>query len=119
MPNAKRAAIMPHVKKKVLPEAMVYTDEYTVYDSLGKEGYQHDRVHHAEEVYVAGDVHTNTIEGFWSLLKRGIGGVYHSVSSKHLQAYLDEYSFRYNHREDPGGMFSAFLSRIEKDAPAS
>ncbi len=48
-----------------------------------------------------------------------IGGVYHSVSSKHLQACLDEYSFRYNHREDPGGMFSAFLNRIEKDAAAS
>jgi transposase len=59
------------------------------------------------------------LQGFWSLLKRGIGGDYHSVSSKHLQSYLDEYSFRYNHRQDPGGMFSAFLNRIEKDAPAS
>ena len=114
LPNAKRATVMPHVKKKVLPEALVYTDEYTVYDSLNREGYKHDRVHHAEEVYVAGDVHTNTIEGFWSLLKRGIGGVYHSVSSKHLQSYLDEYAFRYNHRDDPGGMFSAFVSRIGK-----
>jgi transposase len=117
--NTKRATVMPHVKKKVLPESMVYTDEYMVYDSLGKEGYKHDRVNHAEEIYVAGDVHTNTIEGFWSLLKRGIGGVYHSVSAKHLQGYLDEYSFRYNHRDDPGGMFSAFLRRAEKDAPAS
>ena len=96
-----------------------YTDEYKVYDSLNREGYQHDRVHHAEEIYVAGDVHTNTIEGFWSLLKRGIGGVYHSVSSKHLQGYLDEYSFRYNHRDEPSGMFNAFLGRIEKADPAS
>lgn len=112
----KRATVMPHVKKKVLPESMVYTDEYTVYDSLEKEGYRHDRVNHAEEVYVAGDVHTNTIEGFWSLLKRGIGGVYRSVSSKHLQGYLDEYAFRYNHREDPDGMFSAFLGRVGKAA---
>ena len=119
VPNAKRAAIMPHVKKKVLPEAMVYTDEYTVYDSLNRDGYRHDRVHHAEEIYVAGDVHTNTIEGFWSLLKRGIGGVYHSVSAKHLQGYLDEYAFRYNHRDDPGGMFNAFLNRVEKADPAS
>ena len=45
-----------------------------------------------------GDVHTNTIEGFWSLVKRGIGGVYHSVSRKYLQSYLDEYTFRYNRR---------------------
>ncbi len=117
LPDAKRATVMPHVRKKVLPEALVYTDEYTVYDSLNREGYRHDRIHHAEEVYVAGDVHTNTIEGFWSLLKRGIGGVYHSVSSKHLQSYLDEYAFRYNHRNDPQGMFSAFVSRIEKGDP--
>jgi len=115
VPNAKRATIMPHVKKKVLPEAMVYT----VYDSLNRNGYKHDRVHHAEEIYVAGDVHTNTIEGFWSLLKRGIGGVYHSVSAKHLQGYLDEYAFRYNHRDDPGGMFNAFLNRVEKADSAS
>jgi transposase-like protein len=119
VPDTKRATVMPHVKKKVLPEAMVYTDEYRVYDSLNREGYQHDRVHHAEEVYVAGDVHTNTIEGFWSLLKRGIDGVYHSVSSKHLQGYLDEYSFRYNHRDDPGGMFNAFVGRIGKADSAS
>src|SRR5215203_718746 len=117
--NTKRATVMPHIKEKVLPESMVYTDEYKVYDSLNEEGYHHDRVNHAEEIYVAGDVHTNTIDGFWSLLKRGIGGVYHSVSSKHLQGYLDEYSFRYNHRNDPSGMFSAFLGRVEKaDSPS-
>jgi len=110
--NTKRATVMPHVKKKVLPESMVYTDEYTVYDSLGKEGYRHDRVNHSEEVYVAGDVHTNTIEGFWSLVKRGIGGVYHAVSAKHLQSYLDEYVFRYNHRKDERPMFDTMLSRV-------
>ncbi len=63
---------------------------------------------------MSGNAHTNTIEGFWSLLKRGIGGVYHAVSTKHLQSYLDEYTFRHNHRSDPEGMFSAFLGRIEK-----
>jgi len=56
----------------------------------------------------------NTIEGFWSLVRRGIGGVYHAVSTKHLQSYLDEYTFRYNHRKDGEGMFGAFLARIEK-----
>ncbi len=112
VPNAKAATLMPHVRKKVLPESTVYTDEYTVYDRLNRDGYRHSRVHHAEEVYVAGDVHTNTIEGFWSLLKRGIGGVYHSVSSKHLQSYLDEYAFRYNHRKDERPMFLTMLSRV-------
>jgi transposase len=115
--NTQRKTVMPHVKKKVLPKSLVYTDEYKVYDSLNKEGYQHDRVHHAEEVYVSGDVHTQTIDGFWSLVKNGIRGVYHSVSAKHLQKYLDEYAFRYNHRDEPGGMFNAIVGRIEKEAP--
>jgi len=112
VPNAKSATLMPHVRKKVLPESTVYTDEFTVYDRLKRDGYQHSRIHHAEEIYVAGDVHTNTIEGFWSLLKRGIGGVYHSVSAKHLQGYLDEYAFRYNHRKDERPMFETMLSRV-------
>lgn len=119
VPDTKRKTVIPHVKKKVLPESLVYTDEYMVYDSLNREGYRHDRVNHAQEVYVDGNVHVNTVEGFWSLLKRGISGVYHQVSSKHLQGYLDEYSFRYNHRNDPRGMFSAFVSRIEKGDPGA
>jgi transposase-like protein len=109
--DAKRATVMPQVQKKVLPETTIYTDEYRVYDNLNKQGYRHSRVHHAEEIYVAGDVHTNTIEGFWSLLKRGIAGVYHSVSAKHLQGYLNEYAFRYNHRKDEQPMFISFLDR--------
>jgi transposase len=112
VPNAKSARLMPHVRKKVLPESVVYTDEFTVYDRLKRDGYHHSRVDHAEEIYVASDVHTNTIEGFWSLLKRGIGGVYHSVSAKHLQGYLDEYAFRYNLRKDERPIFDTMLSRV-------
>jgi transposase len=111
--DTKRKTVMPHVHKKVLPESTVYTDEYRVYDNLDKQGYRHSRVHHAEEIYVAGDVHTNTIDGFWSLLKRGIAGVYHSVSSKPLQGYLNEYAFRYNNRrKDERPMFLTMLSRV-------
>ncbi len=117
MPDVRRATVIPHVRKKVLPESMVYTDEYQIYNGLNREGYRRDRVHHREEVYVAGDVHTNTIEGFWSLVKRGIGGVYHSVSSKHLQGYLDEYAYRYNHRKDERPMFLTMLSRVSVPAP--
>jgi len=66
-------------------------------------------------VYVSGDVHINTIEGFWATVKGGLRGVYHGVSTEHLQSYLDEYAFRYNNREAIGrGMFDAFLGRIEK-----
>ncbi len=110
--DTKRATVMPHVHKKVLPETTIYTDEYRVYDNLNKQGFKHSRVHHAQEIYVSGDVHTNTIEGFWSLVKRGIGGVYHAVSTKHLQDYLNEYVFRYNHRNDECPMFLTMLSRV-------
>lgn len=110
-------SLLPHVKTKVLPESVVYTDEWRSYNKLGKMGYQHSRVHHAEKVYVSGDVHTNTIEGFWSHLKRGVSGVYRGVSTKHLQSYLDEYVFRYNNRGDERGLFTAFLDRIEKTPP--
>jgi transposase len=64
-----------------------------------------------------GGIHTNTIEGFWSLIKRGIGGVYHSVSRKYLQSYLDEYSFRYNRRYDLHPMFTSMLERVSKEEP--
>jgi len=115
--DAGEKSLMPHVKTKVLPESVVYTDEWKPYNRLGKMGYHHSRVHHTEKVYVSGDVHTNTIEGFWSHLKRGVSGVYRGVSTKHLQSYLDEYVFRYNNRMDERGMFMAFLERIEKASP--
>jgi transposase-like protein len=61
--------------------------------------YTHRRVNHSAGVYVEGDAHTQTIEGFSSLLKSGLRGTYHSVSAKWLQSYLNEYAWRYNHRE--------------------
>jgi transposase len=111
VPNVSQAALQPHILKRVLPSSTVYTDEYTSYRDLKKQGYDHRRIHHAERVYVSGDIHTNTIEGFWSLTKRGIGGVYHAVSAKHLQGYLNEYAWRYNHRADGRALFSTLLLR--------
>lgn len=87
-----RASIMPIIDERVLPASLIYTDEYKPYNTLAGKGYTHKRIAHAEKVYVVGNIHTNTIEGFWSLLKRGIGGVYHSVSAKHLQSYVNEYA---------------------------
>jgi transposase-like protein len=114
------ATLVKKAKARVLPGAMVYTDEHRSYDGLTKHGYEHDRVAHGQGIYVSGAVSTNTVEGFWSLVQRGISGVYHGVSPKHLQSYVDEYTFRYNHRDVGGrGMFSAFLGRIEKAEPPS
>src|SRR6266567_2845725 len=117
--GTKATDLLPYASKKVLPASTVYTDEFKSYDALEGMGYAHQRVNHAQSVYVSGNVHTNTLEGFWALVKRGIGGVYHSVSTEHLQSYLDEYAFRYNHRDAPGGMFSALLGRIEKAGPGA
>ncbi len=112
VPNVKRATVMPHIIKRVLPSSTVYTDEYAVYKSLPREGYTHDTVEHGAGVYVSGDVHTNTIEGFWSLVKRGISGTHHSVSSKYLQGYLNEYAWRYNFPEADGpAQFGLLLVR--------
>jgi transposase len=98
-----------HVEARVLPEATIYTDEAAAYIPLGAKGYQHKRIHHAAKVYVEGDVHTNTIEGFWSLVKRGIGGTHHAVSAKWLQGYLNEYVWRYNRRDDHRAQFLSLL----------
>ena len=107
-------SILPHVRTKVLPEFVVYTDEAAIYQQLQDMGYDHDWVSHSNKVYVSGDVHTNTIDGFWTHMKRGIGGVYRGVSPEHLQSYLDEYVFRYNNLTNERGMFNAFLDRVEK-----
>jgi len=101
-PELTIAATSALVKEYVLPESVIFTDDASAYNALPRlegMGYQHKRVNHTQKVYVTGEVHTNTIEGFWSLVKRGIGGVYHSVSAKYLQSYLNEYSFRYNRRD--------------------
>ena len=118
-PRTDGRSLLSRVSERVLPASAVYTDEFIAYWNLGKVGYRHERVNHQQKVYVSGDVHTNTIEGFWSLLKRGISGVYHGVSTEHLQSYVDEYVFRYNSRDTEGGMFDAFLNRLTKTSPAS
>jgi transposase len=114
-----KSRLLSPIRTRVLPRTMIFTDEANhFHPALRSMGFQHRRVNHSQGVYVDGDVHTNTIEGFWSLTKNGIRGVYHNVSAKYLQTYLNEYAFRYNRRKSLGkrNMFDAFVSRIEKKA---
>jgi transposase-like protein len=104
--------IYPIISQNVALNSTVYTDEYPVYNRVAKLGYKHLRVNHSAKLYVDGSAHTNTIEGFWSLVKRGIDGVYHAVSPKYLQSYVNEYSFRYNHRKSETPMFQLMLRQI-------
>ncbi len=78
-------------------DALICTDEWWGYNSI-KKLFKHSIVNHKAKEYVRGDIYTNTIEGFWSLLKRGIIGIYHFTSKHHLQKYIDEFVFRYNTR---------------------
>jgi transposase len=112
IPNAKANTLIPIIKESVLSYSLVYTDEFVSYDQLKHNRYFHHKVNHAKKEWAKGGIHTNTIEGFWSTLKRGISGVYHSVSRQHLQRYIDEYSFRYNHRKDEQPMFLTILGKV-------
>jgi len=92
---------------------LVATDEHSGYRHLGKIGYQHSKVSHRRRQYVVGSVHTQTIESYWSLIKRGIMGQYHHVSDAYLPLYLNEFAFRFNNRKDPA-MFEKMLQTVER-----
>ena len=114
VPDVSRDSLLPNIREKVLPSSVVYSDEHSSYDPLKAMGYQYRRIHHGAKVYVVGDVHTNTIEGFWSLVKRGISGANHAVSAKYLQGYFDSYGFRWNHRNDDEAMYGSMANRVSK-----
>jgi transposase len=105
VPDASALSLMRQIEKRVLSESVAYTDEWKSYNRLARSGCQHRRIHHAQEIYAMGDMHTNTIEGLWSLVKRGIARTHHAVSARWLQGYLNEYAWRYNHRDDGQAMF--------------
>ena len=87
------------VREKInAKDAMLITDEYTGYRGMGRV-LPHAVINHSRS-YADGPIHTNTIERFWALLKRGMFGQFHSVSRKHLQRYIDEFCYRYNLRHD-------------------
>lgn len=91
--------LMPIIRQFVKEGSRIYTDEYIGYNSLVESEYSHAVVNHGAKQFVDGDKHTNTIEGFWAQLKRAIFGIYHFVSAKYLQRYVDEAVFRYNSKE--------------------
>ncbi|MFC2041005.1 IS1595 family transposase [Chloroflexota bacterium] len=112
VPDVKRHTLVPFMTNKVSRNAVLYTDTFPSYDHMTRIGYTHLRIAHEAKEYARGKIHTNSIEGFLSLLKRGIGGVYHSVSEKYLQTYINEYGFRYNHRKDEKPMFKTILEKV-------
>jgi hypothetical protein len=121
-----RATVMPNpgvsgpearavVTTLVKAESRLYTDESHIYRGVGGL-YEHRRINHKARVYARGNVHTQTIEGFFSTIKNGIRGAHHAVSRKYLQGYLNEYAWRYNHRDDTEPMFKTLLGLAARSA---
>ncbi len=111
--NVQTKTLTKKILANVKTSAHLYTDEWIGYQEVGKL-YAHSRVNHSQKKYVNGIAHTNTIEGFWSLLKRGIIGIYHFISKKHLDRYLDEFTFRYNTKQlTQKDRFNISLSQCE------
>lgn len=102
IPNVNGTTLRPVLMTHVNPKSALMTDTHGGYYHLGKEFSRHGMVDHGKGEYVRGDVHSNTVEGYFSVLKRGIVGVYHHVSEAHLHRYLAEFDFRYSNREKVG-----------------
>lgn len=96
--DAEAQTLLPIIAKQVEEGSTVFTDGLSIYKNVIALGYGHEAVSHNEGEYVRGQAHTCTIDGYWSLLKRGIVGIYHYVSPKHLHRYCDEFAYRYNTR---------------------
>lgn len=111
--NASELSLLPPIVNNISFDATIYTDELKSYNKLERV-YYHQTVKHGKGEYVRGRVSTNSIESFWALLKRGIYGIYHFTSKKHLQMYVDEFVFRYNTRKSTENeRFNLLLCNIE------
>lgn len=104
-------SIAPFVEKNIVKGSNLMTDEAPVYNEFAR-SYVKGTVHHARREYARGNIHTNSIEGFWGQFKRSVRGTYHFVSKQHLQSYLDEFAFRYNLRNSAVPVFSVLLGRV-------
>jgi transposase-like protein len=98
--TAGRKIIVPIIEKRVDKNATLMTDEYAAYKSLDRE-YHREVVKHSEDEWVRGNANTNSIENAWSLFKRSIVGSFHHIDAKHVSAYLDEFEWRFNGRNNP------------------
>ena len=92
------ADITPNIRKNIRRESAMMTDEAQYYGEVGREFSSHQSVNHSKEEYVRGEAHTNTVEGYYSIFKRGMKGVYQHCAEKHLHRYLSEFDFRYSNR---------------------
>ena len=102
IPNVRRETLHDFIARNVRDEAeVIYTDELQSYLGIADHSTRHETVNHSAEECVVGDVHTNGIEGVWSLFKRSIVGSFHKISVKHIDRYLEELQWRFTNRSNP------------------
>ena len=114
-PDRTKLTLHAKIREFVLPESMIFTDEWALYGGIGREYKGHKRVRHKARIYVEADAGTQNVESFFALFKNSVRGAHHNVSTKYLQHYLDEYAFRWNHRKDDRSLFWTILDRARKD----
>ena len=114
VPNVRRATLEPHIVENVEAGSAISSDELRSYNKLSRLGYNHRSVNHSADEWVRGDTHVNSIEGFWSLLKRSIRGTHVHVSARHLPNYLVEFEYRFNMRRYPELMFHRLLAAFAR-----
>jgi transposase len=107
--SSNRDRLEATVRSFVLPGSMIFTDDWSGYNRLGQGPYRHRRINHSQRVYVSGDVHTNTIEGFFGHFKTDVRGTHHAISRRWLPSYLNEWVWKWNRRKDDVAMFWQLL----------
>lgn len=112
VPDASRRSLIPEITRQVPKGTRIDSDEWRPYRILSALGYDHRVVNHGAKEWARGDTHVNTLEAFWSLIKRSIRGTHIHVSQKHLPKYLGEFEFRYNRRNRPETMFGELLASL-------
>lgn len=115
VPDRSGPTLSAKAREFVLPESMIFTDEWKLYVRLGREFKGHKRIKHKQRIYVEGDAGTQNVESFFALFKNSVRGAHHSISAKYLPNYLDEYTFRWNRRKAETHLFWSILDRVRKD----
>ncbi len=110
--TATSSSLVPFIRNNVAIGSELMTDEYNIYRNPNLDVYKRGTIHHEFKEFVKGNIHVNTIEGFWSQLKRSIHGTYHQVSKKYLQQYVNEFSYRYDRRDSETHLFQHLLSEV-------
>jgi transposase-like protein len=115
IPTASKRVLVGIIRERVAMNATVFTDQYPAYKSV-KKTHKHDAVNHSELEWVRGNVHTNNIESAWSLFNRSIVGAYHKLSTKHMDAYLNEFEWRFNNRHNPYLFRDTLMKLVSSDS---